>query len=163
MQGTDFQTAWAPGAQQVCAVKAGDRATGVGAHAAGPMALAPLVPLVQVAWAEGRVTRRERALIRGVARRYGMCERSSEFERLEGWLDFRPPEEFFERHLRLHGSLLASLPPAEREESRDELLTLCARVAEVSGGETGFAAGGRRVCDEEVETVKRIAAVLNGR
>ena len=123
--------------------------------------LAHLVPLVQVAWAEGRVTRRERALIQEAARLRGIEAGSAEFGRLAGWLDFKPTEEFFERNLRLLRAMLRALPLEEREESRHDLIALCARVAEVSGGEADFAGGGRRICDEEVEIVKRIAAELN--
>ena len=123
--------------------------------------LAHLVPLIHVAWAEGRVTRRERTLICQAAQKRGIEPGSAEFARLEGWLDFRPSDEFFERNLRLVRALLHALPSEEREEAQHDLVALCAHVAEVSGGEPGFAAGGQRICDEEVEIVKLIAAELN--
>lgn len=123
--------------------------------------LAHLVPLVQVVWAEGRVTRRERTLIYEAARKRGIEAGGAEFERLESWLDFRPTDEFFERNLRLIRAMLRALPSEEREEAQYDLVALCAHVAEVSGGEAGFMGGGRRICDEEIEIVKRIAAELS--
>ncbi len=122
--------------------------------------LLALVPLVKVAWAEGRITRRERALIMQAARRQGVEENSTADAVLSKWLDARPPEEFFERafvHLR---SLLHALPEDGGNDVVLDLLSLCTSVAEVSGGSPSVRAGGRMICDEEVASVKSIAANL---
>jgi hypothetical protein len=120
-----------------------------------------LVPLVQVAWAEGRVTKRERLLILEAARLHGIEESHPEYERLQGWLDFEPIPEFFDKSLGLIRAMLHTLPAHLREAARHDLISLCTRVAEISGGEMRFSGGGRRICDQELEIVKRIAIELS--
>jgi hypothetical protein len=119
-----------------------------------------LVPLVQVAWAEGRVSRSERELILEAARLREIEPGSAAYERLDEWLTERPSEEFFERTLRLISAMLQALPPAEREAGKRDLVSYCAQVAEVSGGLVGFVGLGSRVCREERELLERIAAKL---
>lgn len=125
------------------------------------IALLHLAPLVQVAWAEGRITKRERLLIHEAARLRGIEEGTEAFERLKGWLDFAPTEEFCEKSMSLIRAMLHTLPPEGREASKLDLVALCLRVAEASAGERGFASGGLRVCDEEVELIRRITAELS--
>jgi len=124
------------------------------------LGLLALVPLVRVAWAEGRVTRRERELITRAARRLGVEEGGAADLLLSGWLKARPGEEFFEgafAHLR---SLLHDLPGDDGEELTLDLLRLCTLVAQVSGGNASFAAGGSLICGEEIKSVKCVAAEL---
>ena len=62
--------------------------------------------------------------------------------------------------LRVISALLETLPPEERENSKRDLVSYCAKVAEVSGGFIGFLGSRRRVCTEERERLARIAAEL---
>ncbi|HLM55653.1 MAG TPA: hypothetical protein VK422_05950 [Pyrinomonadaceae bacterium] len=124
------------------------------------LGLLALVPLVRVAWAEGRVTRRERELITRAARRLGVEEGGAADLLLSGWLKARPGEEFFDgafAHLR---SLLHDMPGDDGEELTLDLLRLCTLVAQVSGGNASFAAGGSLICGEEIKSVKSVAAEL---
>jgi hypothetical protein len=89
-----------------------------------------LVPLVQVAWADGRVSERER----------GVEADSPADQQLAQWLTSRPPEEMFERNLRAIRALLQARPEAEREASERELLSLSTAVASASGGLLGIGA-----------------------
>jgi hypothetical protein len=119
-----------------------------------------LVPLVQVAWAEGGVSRGERELILEAARLRGIEPGGPAYEQLSEWLRECPPEEFFARTLRLIGVILQALPPEEREAGRRDLVSYCTQVAEVSGGLLGLTGLGSRVCREERELLRRIAAEL---
>ncbi|MEQ1923422.1 MAG: hypothetical protein ABL952_13025, partial [Pyrinomonadaceae bacterium] len=122
--------------------------------------LIPLVPLVKVAWAEGRITKRERELIFGVAARMGIAEGSPSHERLSGWLEFHPPDDFFLNSLERLNSSWGTLPDEEKNLRRLYVLSDCVNVAEASGGSKRYPAGGRRVCDEEFAAVKSIADKL---
>lgn len=120
-----------------------------------------LVPLVRTAWAEGVVTRRERRLILEAARQHGIAPGSRACEKLSGWLDFEPTEEFYKNSFSLLGTLLHSQPSDESELNRWNIVDLCAHIAGTSGGSPSHVGGGRRICDEEVEMVKSIAAELS--
>jgi hypothetical protein len=123
------------------------------------VALAPLVPLVRVAWAEGRVTADEREAVFEAAKSRGVTEGSQAQVKLKMWLKERPAEEFLERAARMLGDLLAALPPERRERESEFILRACTRVANASGGGTGSASRGG-VCHEERAEIERIAAAL---
>lgn len=120
-----------------------------------------LVPLVQVAWAEGNVSKSERELILEAAHARGVEAGSEAYEHLNRWLRERPSEEFFERTLNVIAALLETLPPEQRETSKRDLVSYCTKVAEVSGGLIGFVSRSSRVSKEERELLTLIAADLD--
>ena len=124
--------------------------------------LLALVPLVKTAWAEGRVTRRERHIIFETARRRGVKPGSAAYRRLSEWLELHPTDEFYDSALSVLRSRWLRLGGEEKERRRFALLDDCTRVAEASGGSRNFPAGGAKICDEEIAAVKRIARKLNG-
>jgi hypothetical protein len=120
--------------------------------------LVHLVPLLQVAWADGEVSKRERNGILEAARARGVGAGTSAHRQLEEWLDHRPPDAFFEDTLRLIGYLLHGLPEAERDHVRRDLLHLSTVIATVSGGLLGV---GSRVSREERLIIARIAREID--
>ena len=99
-----------------------------------------LVPLVQMAWADGRVSERERSLIIEAARARGGEAGSPADQQLAGWLTSRPSERLFDRALRAIRAFLQARPAEERESSERELLSLCTAIASASGGLLGMGA-----------------------
>ena len=126
----------------------------------GTVQLLYLVPLVQVAWADGQVSLRERDSIMKAARLSGIEENHPACERLADWLDERPSAAFFEKTLHVISALLKALPPEKREASRRDLVSYCTQVAEVSGGVLSSVGLGSKVSKEERELLQRIAAEL---
>lgn len=124
--------------------------------------LLPLVPLVKVAWAEGRITRREREMIFEAAQRMGVEPGGSAHRRLSEWFDLHPTDDFYTQSLDQLREEFHKLPGEQRALRRLDLISDCINVAEASGGTTRFPAGGTRICDEEKAAVKRIASKLNG-
>jgi hypothetical protein len=115
-----------------------------------------LVPLVQVAWAEGGVSDRERDLIAQAARSRGIDGGSEADRQLTAWLERRPSDEFFEKTLRAIRAMLAAQPDAEGAVAGRDLLSYCTRIASASGGVLGFG----KVSDEERALLARITAEL---
>jgi hypothetical protein len=92
-----------------------------------------IVPLVQVAWAEDSIADYERARILKFAYIRGIEPGSRAYERLNDWLTVRPPQSLFENTLRAIGLVMATLPPAEREASRKDLINYCTQIASSVG------------------------------
>lgn len=115
-----------------------------------------LVPLVQMAWAEGNVSDRERNLIIQAARSRGIDDGSAADKQLAGWLTDRPSDELFEKTLRAISAILQARPAEERDASRKDLLSYLTAIATASGGVLGF----RAVSDEERELLARISREL---
>jgi hypothetical protein len=115
-----------------------------------------LVPLVQVAWAEGDVSDRERDLIQQAARAHGIAPGSPADRLLASWLATRPSDEFFEKTLRAIRAILEARPPDERAASGRDLLSYCSEIAAASGGILGFG----KVSDQERQLLARISQEL---
>jgi hypothetical protein len=114
-----------------------------------------LVPLVQIAWANGFVTQGEREQIFEAARIRGIAEGSPAFAQLAHWLEKQPSEEFSRQTLHTISRLMQALPPEQQAASKRDLLSYCAQVAEVSGGILGF---GSRISHAERAVIERVAA-----
>jgi len=115
-----------------------------------------LVPLIQTAWAEGKVSDKERTLIVQAARSRGIAAGSAADALLNQWLRERPSEAMFERTLRIIRAILQGRSPEERAASERDLLSLCTAIAAASGGLVGFGA----VSEEERRTLAHIAEEL---
>jgi hypothetical protein len=126
------------------------------------VALLALTPLVETAWAEGRVQNLERKAILDYATRRNIDANHPAYFKLEQWLTDRPSNEFFERSRRALTMRLESLPSVEREREASELVQACVRVAQASGG-LGFINFGRRVCTEERLVLDRFINDLSKR
>lgn len=116
-----------------------------------------LVPLVEVAWAEGGVADRERNLIIKIARARGIASGSAADQMLSAWLTVRPTERFFAATLHATRLLLEALPPEQREQSRDSLIAYCNQIAGVMSG--GILGRGQ-ISEEEQQLIAHIAAEL---
>lgn len=121
------------------------------------VALLHLVPLIQVAWADGDVAERERDLILELAKARGVEERSAAHRQLTDWLTQRPSEEFFQDTLRIVAKLFEAFTPEKQAASKRDLVSYSAEIASISGGILGL---GRKISREEREVIERIAAEL---
>lgn len=122
-------------------------------------ALLPLVPLVEVAWAEGGVSEEERAVIVQLARARAITEGSAADQRLAEWLSERPRPEVLAGVSRLLGAMLGGPASVVDGLAADELVEYCERIAAASGGFLGLG----RVGAEERALLTRIAHDLKDR
>jgi hypothetical protein len=112
-----------------------------------------LVPLLQMAWAEGSVSDRERDLIIEAARARGIDKDSPADHQRSAWLASRPSDELFEKTLHAVGTILQARPPEEREASQLDLLSRLTAIASASGGILGFG----KVSPQEAQVLARIS------
>jgi hypothetical protein len=119
--------------------------------------LLPLVPVIEMAWAEGGVTAAERKMVIEVARARGIEEGSPADHQLAQWLDRQPEQSVYERARRLIGALFAS--GGRFEITPDDVLKYCEAIAEASGGIFGIG----RVSSEERATLARISDEIKKR
>jgi hypothetical protein len=123
---------------------------------ADTVSLLPLVPLIQVAWAERSVSYAERRQIVALARARGVEHGSSADQLLDDWLSRRPPEEVFTRATRLIRAMLAAHSGEMHDLSADDLVKYCEGIASASGGIMGMG----KVSVEEREALTQIAEQL---
>jgi hypothetical protein len=118
--------------------------------------LLPLVPLVQMAWAEGGVSDAERKLILQLARTRGIEEGGAADRQLAAWLSSRPDPQSFSNASRLIRAMLDSAPPGVGRLTADELVSYSEQIAAASGGIFGI----NRVSSEERALLNSIARDL---
>ncbi len=119
--------------------------------------LLPLIPVLEMAWAEGGVTDAERKMVVDVARGRGIEAGSTADRQLADWLDRRPEESVFRRAGRLINALIES--GGRFELTPDDIIKYCEAIADASGGLFGI----RRVSSDERATLSRIADEIKSR
>ena len=121
--------------------------------------LLPLIPVLQVAWAEAGVSEAERALIVSLARSRGIAEKSAADRQLTEWLEYRPSAETFHKATRLIAAIVGSPDGGAVQVNADELIAYCDKIAHASGGIFGIGS----VSPEERAALKEIAATIKKR
>ena len=119
-----------------------------------------VVPLVQVAWADGEVSDQERELVLEIAAERGVVEGTPPHAQLLAWLKKRPGGELFDTAMQVLNAGYAVLPAAERAVRIRELLAACERVAEASGGLAKLLGLHRGVSGEEAEVLEAVTKKL---
>ena len=121
--------------------------------------LLPLIPVLQVAWAEGGISTAEREMIINLARSRDVEPGSAADQQLHAWLDSRPSDDTFRKAGRLIAAMLDHPEGTELHVTADDLIKYCEQIAHASGGLFGFG----KVSAEEKETLQQIATQLKKR
>ena len=119
-----------------------------------------LMPLVYVAWADGKIQREERKLILEIAAERGMLENGGR-ETLERWLSIAPSPSELKRNLAILNELSSGRGPMAESFDADGLqllLAWCQDVADAAGGMLGLVPARR---GPELVALKSIASALD--
>lgn len=106
-------------------------ALGIGADVLSALCL---FPLVSVAWADGTVDSKERGVVLDAAVDAGIQRGDLSHELLERWLADRPDPRLLEVWKRYVGAVAESLGAEWTHKLEHQILSLCQRVAEATGG-----------------------------
>jgi hypothetical protein len=134
------------------------RAQGIDADTASAFLL---LPLVEVAWAEGSVSKKEQDTVIRIANERGVEAGSPAEARLMEWLHERPSDALFDVAAEVLNYGLAVFPPAEREERVQRIVDACHEVAAASGSEIARQLGlGDGVSKREARILDKISTSL---
>jgi tellurite resistance protein len=121
-----------------------------------------LAPLVEIAWADGRISPAEQLAIERFAAQRGVAHDSADMKQVLDWLKVRPPHELFVAALDTIKLGLTVLPPAEAEQRVKAMIRTCREIAEAAGGlESLFSIGG--ISPHERSTLAEIRKRLGGK
>jgi hypothetical protein len=118
--------------------------------------LLPILPLVEIAWAEGGVSGRERRLIIELAHARGVQPDTPAYSKLSEWLSVYPGDDFFTKTREANARMIAALPADQREAAVRDLASQSKHVAEASGGFFGLG----KISPEEARLIDKIVAEL---
>ena len=111
-----------------------------------------VVPLIEVAWADGKVDPKEREAVLARLVEAGVARGGIEHEIVESWLGRRPKPALIKAWEHYVQGLCRSMTEAEREAFRDELFKGVKAVAEASGGFAGI----RRISPSEQDAIAKL-------
>jgi hypothetical protein len=105
-----------------------------------------LIPLVEIAWADGRMEEKERRAVLAAAEANGVFVDSPSYALLQSWLERRPDGRLFETWGEYIVHLCSKLGEPEKQRLKAEILGRARSVAEATGGILGM---GNKVSPEE--------------
>ena len=115
-----------------------------------------LVPLVDVAWADGAVSVRERQCILATAARRGITPNTPAGTQLAAWLEQCPDRQFFDLALEAIRLIVTEEHYDRRSAVARDLVKCCTKVAEATGETLGLV----RISHDERECLTRISQAL---
>jgi tellurite resistance protein len=113
-----------------------------------------LVPLIQIAWADGSVSKEERAELLAIAAARDVVEGSAAHAKLLSWLDSPPSALFFSRTMHIITRLVEVFPEAKRQALHGDVMNTALAVASASGGFLGL---GSKVSSTEKALLDKFA------
>jgi hypothetical protein len=119
----------------------------------------PLVPIIQMAWAEGGITPAERTMLVSLARERGIAEGSPADQQLSDWMTRQPSAHVFARATRLIRAILDTGTAGDVAPSADDIIKYSESIAAASGGILGIG----KISPEERATLAKIVAALKSR
>jgi hypothetical protein len=123
------------------------------------LATLALVPLVEMAWADGKIQENERTAILNGASKIGMSKGSIDYTLLDEWLKIKPPASLLTAWVLYIEGLCDQLTPGEREELKTTLLGYTRQVAEAAGGFLGLTSA---ISDQEQAMLDKLTAAFTG-
>jgi hypothetical protein len=97
-----------------------------------------MVPLVEIAWADGAMTEEEQAAVLKAAVKQGFSKGSIDYALIENWLVRRPSDTMLEGWTQYIRGLCGNLNRTQIAHLRDEVLGNAKAIAEASGGFLGL-------------------------
>ena len=127
-------------------------------NAKGEMLLAfRLYPLVEIAWVDGSIDKREAKAVVEAATKLGVPPKSAALAAIEAWLQRGPTEDGRLAWYMYANELRKVLTPAELDKFREELLAGAKAVASASGGLLGIAF---EISSKEQQVLDKVAKAL---
>ena len=118
-----------------------------------------IAPLVEIAWADGKIDGAEREAVLSGAEANGVTSGSPGYRLLESWLAHRPDGRLLEVWGAFIVGLCAELGESEREALKEQILGRARSIAEATGGFLGV---GSKISSEEEIILAELAKAFKG-
>jgi hypothetical protein len=121
------------------------------------LATLSVIPLVEMAWADGLVQEKEREAVLKGAEGCGVSKEQIDYTLLEEWLRHQPPKTLIESWIHYIKGLCELLGEADRRKLKDDLVSRARAVAEAAGGFLGLTS---RISPEEKELLRLLESAF---
>ena len=105
-----------------------------------PETLATLIgiPLIEIAWADGRMDEKERKKLFEYAEKSGLRQKGLDSKIMSAWLKTKPDPALLDAWTQYMKTLSQQLTDAERKSFREELMADARSIADAAGGILGY-------------------------
>ena len=121
------------------------------------MTAVALIPLVAVAWADGKMEAAESEAILKAAAETGIEEGSASYDLLASWLKEQPSDDLLDSWKAYVGAMAASIEPAALSQLKSTIIGRANGVAESAGGFLGL---GNKVSEVELKVMDQLSAAF---
>lgn len=118
-----------------------------------------LVPLVEVAWADGSIDDRERRQILERAEKSGIAPSSTDHALLQSWLERRPDPKLLSAWIHMVEGLCEHMTPEQVRTLRTDLIERARSIASASGGLLGVG----KVSAAEADMIQQLESAFDGK
>jgi hypothetical protein len=132
-----------------------DRLIQLGIHAETLVALS-IVPLAEVAWADGAIDAKEEQAILDRAAKSGVTQGSSSYDLLKSWLERRPEPRLLTAWIHMIQGISENLTAEQVEALRAGLVERVGAVASASGGVLGMG----KISSAEAEMIRQLESAF---
>jgi hypothetical protein len=124
------------------------------------MASLAIVPLLEVAWANGIIGREEKETVLDAVKRFGWASNSIDYKLLELWLEHKPEPSLLQAWMCYTEYVCKKMNTDEVENLKTEIMSHARAIAEVSGGILGIGSVSKN--EKEMLQVIEDAFVVKG-
>jgi hypothetical protein len=115
------------------------------------------IPLIEIAWADGKVDEKERATVLAAIAKIGIGPDSTEYKLLHQWLNHQPDAKLLSAWVHYIEGVCHEMTPDEKLQFKEEILKHARLVAEASGGIFGL---GRKISKKEQTILDQLTAAF---
>jgi hypothetical protein len=126
---------------------------------ADTLAAIALVPLVEVAWADGKLQENEKGALLSAAKDAGIDQRHPAYELFANWMIHRPAPQMLDAWTAYVRGLAVHLDTAQRDDLREKLVGRARQIAQVAGGFLGL---GNKISPEEEAALGMLERAFDG-
>jgi hypothetical protein len=122
------------------------------------LATLAMIPLIEVAWADGSVDEKEKKAVIDAASESFVSKDSPDFAVLQSWMEHKPEPKLLEAWIHYMQGLCEKLTEHQKNALKKDLLGHARQVAEAAGGFLGF---GSKISDTEQQMLGKLEAAFN--
>ncbi len=119
-----------------------------------------IIPLIEVAWADGGIDEKEKKAILQAAEKTGFKQGSIDFDLIRQWMTRKPTEHLLDAWVLYIKGLTEKLSQEEKNAMKTEIMNRARSIAEASGGFLGLGLGDRISKEEQAMLNKLNSAFL---
>jgi hypothetical protein len=118
-----------------------------------------LIPLIEVAWADGKIDKKEKEAVLKAVEKSGISKDNPDYEIVSKWLEHKPSPHLLEAWEHYIQGLCENLTKEEISNLRNELISHAKEIASASGGFLGIA----KISDSENKMLEKLSQAFEKR